>query len=112
MYKYALGHPDGPQDAPVLPDAPLHLPSFNGHYKFDYGTLDIKSKKMIKDSDGSRVVKITVCFNGTRFNQLPRTITESQVFGLEEEHNMVHFVSRALEAFFTEDFLSLFRYQH
>ena len=64
---------------------------------------------MIKDSDGSRVVKITVCFNGTRFDQLPRTIIDTQVFGLEEEHNMVDFVNRALEAFFSEDFLSFLR---
>ena len=105
-------HPDAPQYDPVLPDAPLYLPSFNGHYKFDYGTLDIKSKNMIRDADGIRVVKITVCFNGTRFNQLPRTITEAQSFGLEEEYNMVHFVGRALEAFFGEDFFSFFRYQH
>ena len=106
----ALVHPDEAQYAPVLPNEPLHLPSFNGHYQFDYGDLDIESKNMI--IDGNRMVKITVCFNGTRFNQLPRTITEAQVFGLEEEHNMVHFVSRALEAFFTEDFLYVFRYQH
>ena len=103
-------HPDAAQYAPLLPDESLYLPSFNGHYQFDYGTLDIESKNMIRD--GNREVKITVCFNGTRFSQLPRTITEAQVFGLEEEHNMVHFVSRALEEFFKEDFFSLFRYQH
>ena len=103
-------HPDASQYAPVLPDVPPYLPSFNGHYGFDYGTLDIESFDVIRD--GERKAKITISFNGTRFNQLPRTITESQVLGLEEEHNMVHFVSRGLEAFFTEDFLSVFRYQH
>ena len=68
------------------------------------------NESMLYIPDGERKVKITISFNGTRFNQLLRT--ESQEFGLEEEHNMVHFVSRALEAFFTEDFLTLFRYQH
>ena len=104
-------HPDEAQYAPVLPNEPLHLPSFNGHYQSDYGDLDIESKNLI--IDGNRVVKITLCFNRTPLpNQLPRTMTRAQVFGLEEEHNMVHFVSRALEAFFTEDFLDFFLYQH
>ena len=96
-------HPDAPQYAPELPDVPF----FNGHYGFDYGTLDIES--MLYIPDGERKVKITICFNGTRFNQFPRTKTESQVFGLEEEHNMLHFVGGALEAFFREDFLSFLR---
>ena len=73
------------------------MPSFNGHYEFDYGTLDINTN-WLSDTE----VKITITYCNTWI-----TISMVQVFGLEKENDMVQFVGRALEAYFREEFFNL-----